>query len=97
MNSAAASLATGSTATSLNVPNMKRKPPLFCEPSSKAALPFFLRIAHRWDRALVKSKTGERAAQTPPGTGDLFGIAMRPSGNEFYYVEDDMNTLVVAH
>ena len=35
-------------------------------------------------------------AQTPPGSGDLFGIAMRPAGDGFYYVEDDMNTLVSA-
>ena len=35
-------------------------------------------------------------AQTPPGNGDLFGIAMTPDGKGFYYVEDDMNTLMVA-
>ena len=35
-------------------------------------------------------------AQSPPGNGDLFGIAMRPDGKGFYYVEDDMNTLVEA-
>ena len=35
-------------------------------------------------------------AQTPPGNGDLFGIAMTPQGDGFYYVEDDMNTLVLA-
>jgi hypothetical protein len=34
-------------------------------------------------------------AQTPPGSGDLFGIAMRPDGRGFYYVEDDINTLMV--
>ena len=33
-------------------------------------------------------------AQSPPGNGDLFGIAMTPDGKGFYYVEDDMNTLV---
>jgi hypothetical protein len=33
-------------------------------------------------------------AQSPPGNGDLFGIAMRPDGKAFYYVADDMNTLV---
>jgi hypothetical protein len=37
------------------------------------------------------------AAQSPPGNGDLFGIAMTPDGKGFYYVEDDMNTLVWAH
>jgi hypothetical protein len=33
-------------------------------------------------------------AQSPPGNGDLFGIAMKPDGSGFYYVEDDVNTLV---
>ena len=36
-------------------------------------------------------------AQTPPGSGDLFGLAITPTGDGFYYVEDDMNTLVLAH
>jgi hypothetical protein len=31
-------------------------------------------------------------AQSPPGNGDLFGLAMTPDGKGFYYVEDDMNT-----
>ena len=35
-------------------------------------------------------------AQTPPGSGDLFGIAMMPGGKGFYYVEDDVNALVQA-
>jgi len=35
-------------------------------------------------------------AQTPPGSGDLFGIVMRPDGKGFYYVEDDVNTLMQA-
>ena len=35
-------------------------------------------------------------AQTPPGSGDLFGIAMKPDGKGFYYVEDDVNTLMLA-
>jgi DNA-binding beta-propeller fold protein YncE len=35
-------------------------------------------------------------AQTPPGSGDLFGIAIMPSGKGFYYVKDEMNTLVRA-
>lgn len=50
-------------------------------------------------------KTGEQfgaqwidnnPAQTPPGNGDLFGLAMKPDGSGFYYVEDDVNTLVEA-
>jgi len=35
-------------------------------------------------------------AQTPPGSGDLFGIAMTPLGDGFYFVKDEMNTLVLA-
>jgi hypothetical protein len=35
-------------------------------------------------------------AQSPPGNGDLFGIALTPDGSGFYYVEDDVNTLVEA-
>ncbi|HEX3885114.1 MAG TPA: hypothetical protein VHW66_20840 [Stellaceae bacterium] len=35
-------------------------------------------------------------AQSPPGNGDLFGIAMTPDGQGFYYVEDDVNSLVEA-
>jgi hypothetical protein len=35
-------------------------------------------------------------AQSPPGNGDLFGIALKPDGKGFYYVEDDMNTLMEA-
>jgi hypothetical protein len=35
-------------------------------------------------------------AQSPPGNGDLFGIALRPDGKAFYYVQDDVNTLVEA-
>ncbi len=35
-------------------------------------------------------------AQSPPGSGDLFGIAMTPDGNGFYYVKDEVNTLVLA-
>lgn len=35
-------------------------------------------------------------AQSPPGNGDLFGIAVTPEGNGFYYVEDDVNTIMKA-
>ena len=35
-------------------------------------------------------------AQTPPGSGDLFGLAITPSGNGLYYVEDEVNMLVLA-
>ena len=33
-------------------------------------------------------------AQSPPGNGDLFGIAMTPDSTGFYYVMDDVNTLM---
>ena len=35
-------------------------------------------------------------AQTPPGSGDLFGIAITASGDGFYFVKDETNTLAVA-
>ncbi len=35
-------------------------------------------------------------AQSPPGSGDLFGIAMTPAGDGFYFVKDEMNFLVLA-
>src|SRR5208282_4854586 len=35
-------------------------------------------------------------AQSPPGNGDLFGIAMTPDGKGFFYVEDDVNTIMEA-
>ena len=35
-------------------------------------------------------------AQTPPGSGDLFGFAVTPDGKGFYYVEDEVNMLVLA-
>ncbi len=38
----------------------------------------------------------QNKAQKPPGSGDLFGIAMTPAGDGFYFVEDENNTLVLA-
>ena len=35
-------------------------------------------------------------AQSPPGNGDLFGLALLPDGSGFYYVADDTNTLMKA-
>ncbi|MDE1181740.1 hypothetical protein [Paraburkholderia sp.] len=35
-------------------------------------------------------------AQSPPGNGDLFGIVMTPAGDGFYFVQDDVNALVLA-
>jgi hypothetical protein len=35
-------------------------------------------------------------AQSPPGNGNLFGLAMAADGKSFYYVEDDINSLRIA-
>jgi hypothetical protein len=35
-------------------------------------------------------------AQSPPGNGDLFGIAIKPDGKGFYYVQDEVNAIVEA-
>lgn len=35
-------------------------------------------------------------AQSPPGSGNLFGLALRPDGKGFYYVADDVNTVQEA-
>jgi hypothetical protein len=35
-------------------------------------------------------------AQSPPGNGDLFGIAMTPDHRGFYYVMDDTNALMLG-
>jgi hypothetical protein len=35
-------------------------------------------------------------AQSPPGNGDLFGLAVAPDGSGIYYVEDDVNMLAEA-
>lgn len=32
-------------------------------------------------------------AQSPPGSGDLFGLAVAPSGKALYFAKDDTNTL----
>ena len=33
-------------------------------------------------------------AQSPPGSGNLFGLALTPDGKGLYYVHDDVNALV---
>ncbi len=35
-------------------------------------------------------------AQSPPGNGDLFGLALSEDGKRLYYVQDDTNTLMEA-
>lgn len=51
----------------------------------------------------VDPKTGQQLhaqwintdqAQSPPGSGDLFGLAMTPDGKGIYYVHDDVNALL---
>jgi hypothetical protein len=53
-----------------------------------------------FDPATGKQLTAQWAdsnqAQSPPGNGDLFGLAMAPDGSGFYYVEDDVNMLAKA-
>jgi sugar lactone lactonase YvrE len=46
------------------------------------------------DKQLYAQWVDTDEAQSPPGNGDLFGIAMAGDGKSFYYVEDDMNTLM---
>jgi hypothetical protein len=36
-------------------------------------------------------------AQEPPGSGNLFGIALTAEGDGLYYVQDDVNNLAVVH
>jgi hypothetical protein len=36
-------------------------------------------------------------AQSPPGSGDLFGVASEPGGKGIYFVRDDNNTLDLLH
>ena len=47
-------------------------------------------------RQLGKKLIDGDQAQSPPGSGDLFGIAINPDGKGFYYVEDDINALMQA-
>jgi hypothetical protein len=47
-------------------------------------------------RQLYAQWIDSNQAQSPPGNGDLFGIAMTPDGKGFYYVADDMNTVMEA-
>jgi hypothetical protein len=47
-------------------------------------------------RQLAAQWIDSNQAQSPPGNGDLFGLAMAPDGSGFYYVEDDTNMLAKA-
>lgn len=48
-------------------------------------------------RQLYAQWVDPNRAQQPPGSGDLFGIALTPEGTGFYYVEDELAVLAVAH
>jgi hypothetical protein len=50
----------------------------------------------RSGRQLLAQWIDTDQAQSPPGNGDLFGLAVKPDGSGFYYVEDDVNTLMEA-
>ena len=54
-------------------------------------------LAARRPQALIDLPRFDGDQLVPEATGgDLFGIALTPDGKGFYYVEDDMNTLVEA-
>jgi hypothetical protein len=44
-------------------------------------------------RQLAAQWVDANQAQSPPGNGDLFGLALAPDGTGVYYVEDDTNML----
>ena len=53
-------------------------------------------IDPRTDRQIYAHWLNANQAQSPPGNGNLFGIALAPDGKSFYYVEDDINALRIA-
>ena len=55
------------------------------------------RSTRRMGHQLYAQWIDPNKAQSPPGSGDLFGIAMTSEGTGFYYVEDEINGLVLAH
>ena len=57
---------------------------------------YVVEIAPEGGKQLGRRLIDGDQAQSPPGSGDLFGIAMKPDGKGFYYVEDDVNTLQEA-
>jgi hypothetical protein len=44
-------------------------------------------------RQLAAQWVDANQAQSPPGNGDLFGLALAPDGSGIYYVQDDTNML----
>ena len=53
-------------------------------------------IDPKTDRQIYAHWLNANQAQSPPGNGNLFGIALAPDGKSFYYVEDDINALRIA-
>jgi hypothetical protein len=47
-------------------------------------------------KQIVAQWINDDQAQSPPGNGDLFGMALKPDGKGFYYVADDVNALMEA-
>lgn len=47
-------------------------------------------------RQLAARWVNNNPVQSPPGKGNLFGLAMTPDGQGFYFVQDDVNTLAEA-
>ena len=47
-------------------------------------------------KQLVARWINTNKAMTPPGNGNLFGITMNAAGDGFYFVADDVNTVVLA-
>ncbi len=66
-----------------------------------------LLLTNGLDGDIVELSTGGRQlgevavdpdpSQSPPGSGDLFGLALTPSGRSVYFAKDDTNTLGLLH
>ena len=58
--------------------------------------------SHRGDRSrptgqqIVARWINTNKAQSPPGNGNLFGLALTLDGKGFYFVNDDVNQLALS-
>ena len=48
-------------------------------------------------RQVAQKTVDPDPAQSPPGSGDLFGLAIAPGGRGVYFGKDDTNTLALLH
>jgi hypothetical protein len=48
------------------------------------------------ERQLYARWLNTNPVQSPPGNGNLFGLALRADGKGFYFVQDDVNNLAEA-